>query len=70
MYKTISKALLKKNLILRRIAMVILGIVGISPRLLMLGFMIPTAFLSMWIRYEFDLLSGIKGWNNIIKVIV
>ena len=30
--------------------MTVLRLVGISPRLLMLGFMIPTALLSMWIR--------------------
>jgi len=33
----------------KRIAMTVLRLVGISPRLLMLGFMIPTALLSMWI---------------------
>lgn len=33
----------------RRIALKALLIIGTSPRRLMLGFMLPTAFLSMWI---------------------
>jgi len=33
----------------RRIASQLLNLFGLSPRLLMLGFMIPTALLSMWI---------------------
>jgi sodium-dependent dicarboxylate transporter 2/3/5 len=32
-----------------RIALHVLQIVGASPRFLLLGFMLPTAFLSMWI---------------------
>lgn len=33
----------------RRIALKALLLIGTSPRRLMLGFMLPTAFLSMWI---------------------
>ncbi len=33
----------------RRVALKALLTIGTSPRRLMLGFMIPTAFLSMWI---------------------
>ncbi|MFH1681979.1 MAG: SLC13 family permease, partial [Candidatus Eisenbacteria bacterium] len=33
----------------RRIALRIIGILGVRPRRLVLGFMIATAFLSMWI---------------------
>lgn len=33
----------------RRIALNAIRVVGLSPRLLMLGFMLPTFFLSMWI---------------------
>ena len=33
----------------RRFALNSMRVIGTSPRLLMLGFMIPTAFLSMWI---------------------
>jgi sodium-dependent dicarboxylate transporter 2/3/5 len=33
----------------RRIALYVLSIVGTSPRLLLLGFMLSTALLSMWI---------------------
>ena len=32
-----------------RIALHVLKLVGASPRFLLLGFMMPTAFLSMWI---------------------
>jgi len=33
----------------RRVALNVLNAIGTSPRLLLLGFMLPTAFLSMWI---------------------
>ena len=33
----------------RRIALKVLLLIGTSPRKLMLGFMLPTMFLSMWI---------------------
>ena len=33
----------------RRVALNVLNSVGTSPRLLLVGFMLPTAFLSMWI---------------------
>lgn len=33
----------------RRLALASLQLLGTSPRFLMLGFMLPTAFLSMWI---------------------
>jgi len=33
----------------RRVALTVLNKIGTSPRLLLLGFMLPTAFLSMWI---------------------
>lgn len=33
----------------RRIALTAMGLVGTAPRFLMLGFMVPTALLSMWI---------------------
>ena len=33
----------------RRIALSAMSLVGTAPRFLMLGFMVPTALLSMWI---------------------
>ena len=45
--------------------MTVLRLVGISPRLLMLGFMIPTALLSMWIRLNSSLICKLLAYECI-----
>lgn len=44
----ISAAMMKWGLH-RRLALIIINIIGTSPRKIVLGFMVATAFLSMWI---------------------
>ncbi len=48
--------------------MTVLRLVGISPRLLMLGFMIPTALLSMWIRLNSSIICKYSTYECIKSI--